>query len=306
MTGEHMTHSVEYARMVALPGRSAADVVKETAHRDVKTVGTFWALDDDEHDVHFRAAHDLVDSASVPRHRHTFEQVYFHIAGQQTMGGRTRPPGTFAYHPESVHYGPVSNDGSGEQLEMIVCQFPGPSGGLFGSNEDVGRAMKAMREQGASVERGLVVWPDGRKQDSTEAAFEYLMGDSLAYAPPVYDEPLVVHAPSIAWRPSAPGVSVKRLGAFGDRGPIASIIRLDPGASTTAGTTDWAEMRFVYQGTVTVDGQHHERVSAWYCPPGTEAAAMTATDEGADILVIQVQRGRLATGVGATLPKLPA
>jgi hypothetical protein len=291
-----------FERMSAVRGRAAAEAVKETGHRDVQTVGVFWAVDDDERDVHFRAAHDVVLDADVPRHRHTFEQIYFHLGGDQRMGRRPRPAGTFAYHPESVHYGPASRGGD-EPLEMIVCQFPSPTGRLFGSNEEVGAAMRGLRESGAQVERGLVVWPDGRKQDSTEAAFEWLLGGDIDYAPAAYDEPVVVHAPALPWEPTGrTGVSVKRLGVFSSRGPAATLLRLDPGAATSAGTASWAEMRFVYEGSVDVDGERHDRVAAFYAPPGEATAEMMAGPDGAEILLVQLRPQGADSG---DLPALP-
>lgn len=279
-----------YEKMTPLQGRSAAAVVAETGHRNVDTVGMFWALDDDAHDVHFRAAHDLILDVEVPRHRHTFEQVYFHLGGGQLMGKQRRPPGTFAYHPESVHYGPAGKEGE-EPLEMIVCQFPAPSGKLFGSNQDVGRAMAALREQGATVERGLLVWPDGRRQDSTEAAFEWLLGGEIDYAPAVYDEPIVVHAPAMPWTPSTqPGVATKKLGSFGNTGPACRLVRIDCGAVLPSRVALWPEMHFLYEGSTEVNGTVYERVSAFYCPPGSSTLEMVGGDSGAQILSVAVDR----------------
>ncbi len=279
-----------YDRMTLLTGRSAAAVAKETSHRTVQTVGTFWALDDDEHDVHFRAAHDIVHEADVPAHKHTFEQVYFHLGGQQLMGGRVRPPGTIAYHPESVNYGPAEKGGD-EPLEMVVCQFPAPSGKMFGSNEEVRRAVNALREEGAKIERGILVHPDGTRQDSTEAAFEWLMGGDIDYAPPRYDEPVVVHSPAAPWRPSSvAGVHVKHLGYFNERGPNVLMLKLDPDATTEPGISPCAQMRFVYEGSLEVSGETAGRVSALYYPPNCPYDGLTAGPDGAEVFVIQLQQ----------------
>lgn len=279
---------MSYSAMTVLPGRSAADVVKETAHREVQTVGTFWQVDDEERGVRFRAAHDIVNGVDVPRHRHTFEQVYFHLGGNNRFNGRDRLAGTFAYHPESVYYGPIEMvEGP---LEMIVCQFPAPSGKLFGSNEEVARAMRGLREDGATVEKGIVVWPDGRRQDSTEAAFEWLMGGEVDYAPARYDEPIVVHAGAVPWVASQhEGVEVRYLGAFNERGPNARLLRLAPGASTPSGVSGAAQMRFVYEGSVNAGGREAGRVSALYYPPGTDYEPLVAGPAGAEVLVLQVQ-----------------
>ncbi len=281
---------MSYQQMTVLSGRSASDVAKETAHRTVKTVGTFWALDDAEHDVHFRAAHDIVHEADVPAHRHTFEQVYFHLGGRQMMGGKERPAGTVAYHPESVFYGPAAK-GDDEPLEMIVCQFPAPSGKMFGSNEEVRRAVEALKADGAVIERGILIKEDGTRQDSTEAAFEWLMQGDINYAPPRYDEPIVVHAPAVPWTPtSRPGVSVRHLGYFNERGPNVQMIKMVPGATTEPGVASCAQMRFVYQGSVEVGDQTVSTVGAMYYPPQCPYEGLTAGPDGAEVFVIALQQ----------------
>jgi mannose-6-phosphate isomerase-like protein (cupin superfamily) len=276
-----------YDAVTVDPGGRPAATIASSGHRQVETRGSFWTVDDVGRGVRFRAAHVAVDRAAVPRHRHPFEQIYYHLSGLDTFAGRDREPGDCAYHPESVFYGPTRTGPDG--AEMITIQFPSPSGGFFGSTEDLMRAMTALRDQGVEVRDGVVVWPDGREQDSTEACWEWLLGGEVPYAPPRYDEPVVVRSRHVPFVPSVvDGVERKHVAYFNECGPHVELLRLRPGTATPAGHSPCAQARFVVDGEAAYDGRRCPAVTFLYYPPGVEHAELTS-ETGADVLVVALQ-----------------
>jgi EmrB/QacA subfamily drug resistance transporter len=256
----------------------------DTEHRRAEVRGRFFIVDDEVHGVHFRAGHELIESRWSPRHRHTFDQVHLVLRGEESFDGLPRPAGTASYHPESVFYGPHV---TGPGTEVLVVQLPGASRSYFGSNDDLKRAVAALREQGVELRDGIAVWPDGREQDSTEACWEWLLGAEVPYAPPRFDAPVQVHTPAMPWATTGlPGVSVKHVGYFTESGPNVMLVRLDPGASLPATTRRFAEARFVVEGAVSQRGEHLPAVSFLYYPPGVFRPEL-ASAEGATCFVVQ-------------------
>jgi hypothetical protein len=261
-----------------------------TGHRKADIRRQFYLVDDEERDIHFRGAYEIAADRWSPLHRHTFEQIRYQLGGDQTYGSHRWNAGTFGYFPEAVHYGPHTSGPGG--FQEVDLQWQSPTGGYFGSNDELVSAMKALKERGVEFANGLALWPDGRKQDSTEACWEQLLGGKIEYAAPRYREPIFIETANLPWRPTRQrGVERRRIGAFDGLGPEASLIRLLPGAETAAGKAgenDRYQVRFVVEGEITYEGKRCPTVSCLYYPPQVGYAPMKS-EGGATVLLVQIQ-----------------
>lgn len=264
---------------------SGADVPFKggTGHRTADIRRQFFIVDDQERDVHFRGAYEIAAMRSSPPHRHTFDQVRYQTAGEQRYGDQEWRPGTLGYFPESVFYGPhTSSEGGFAEVDI---QLPGPSRGLFGSNDDLIRAMSALRETGVQFSDGQAIHPDGRSQDATEACWEYLLGGEVQYAPARFDAPVVVDTTSFAWVAVGEGIAQRRIACFNESGPSISMLRLEPGSETGGGVSPCAQVRFVVEGEVEYDRVSCPGVSCLYYPPGVEYAPLRSKGETTLLLI---------------------
>ena len=85
----------------------------------------------------------------------------------------TPPLKDCVYVPEGVYYGPTKTAERCDHNVRISLHFPGPSGFPTPVWPEVMKAQKEMREkQVGQFEKGLFIWPDGKKQDAFEAVQE--------------------------------------------------------------------------------------------------------------------------------------
>ena len=184
-------------------------------------------------------------------------------------------------------------------------QFPGPSGFPFHSRFDTERGRVLVREKGGRFEDGLAIWPDGRVQDAHEALMEAIYGKDAEYPPPAFAEQVWVNTSNVSWLPSQiPGVSVKRLGYFNQRGPAIQMIRLEAGASLPSGRTGSFMIRYVYEGEAEYAGQPCPAVSNLYYPPDAPYGALTSKT-GAAVLSVELQAALPGTREPMSEPPLP-
>jgi hypothetical protein len=206
------------------------------------------------------------------------------------------------YFPEGVFYGPQAQltDSAG-----FVMQFPGVSGFPFHSRLDTERGRQLVRAAGGRFDDGICVWPDGRRQDAHEALMEAIYGKEAAYPPPAFAEQVWMNTTNVPWLPSAiPGVSVKKLGYFHQRGPAIQMIKLEPGASTPAGKTGSFMIRYIFEGEADYDGKACPAVSNLYYPPNASyEGLMSAT--GCTILSVELQAQIPGTTEPVSDPPLP-
>jgi len=223
-----------------------------------------------------------------PRHKHDFDQLRFYVRGGENYGKQVFGPGDCVYFPEGVPYGPTSTAEGDEENVRLNMQFQGPSRGPFFYRTEVQAAEPELLKIG-KFENGLFVWPDGRKQDSAEAIREYLGGKTVEYPMPRYDDYVVMHSTQYAWKPldGAPGVSVKHLGYFNERGPNIKLVRIDAGASTPAGTAPCQQVRYVIEGEISYGGESYSAVSCMFFPAHIPYAS-TSSKTGANLLVVQL------------------
>ena len=248
-----------------------------------------FAVHDPEGGVTYRAGFSTTPPGPAAiRHHHNFEQVRFIIDGEWMYGKGHYSNGWLGFFGESVYYGPQQ---CVKDSAQIVIQYPGPSHAKFISRAEEREAQTAMVETGVKFESSLAHFPDGRRQDGSEALWEYWSGDKLTYMKPRWHDDVWVDSNQFEWKDSdVPGVAIKRLGYFDDHGPACALLRLEPGASTPPGETGSVMMRFIYEGEVDYNGQHCPAVSSLYYPPDAPYEAMHSAT-GATVLSVELQMG---------------
>jgi hypothetical protein len=246
-----------------------------------------FAIHDPEAGISYRAGYSTTPPGPAAiRHHHNFEQVRFVLGGEWMYGKGRYGPGWLGFFGESVFYGPQQ---CLKDSAQIVIQYPGPSNAKFISRAEEREAQKAMVEQGVKFESSLAHFPDGRRQDGSEALWEYWAGDKISYMTPRFKEEVWVDTEQFEWQPAGvPGVSLKRLAYFDSRGPACALLRLEPGASTPAGETGSVMMRFIYEGEVDFAGKHCPAVSSLYYPPDAPYERMHSAT-GATVLSVELQ-----------------
>jgi hypothetical protein len=181
-------------------------------------------------------SHTFADFES-PRHRHNFDQVRIQLKGDADFArdGVMRP-GTLAYFPEGVFYGPQSIAG---ESSTIVLQFGGASGSGYVGEERYQQAVAELKEHG-SFDKGIYHShrdEEGRRknQDAYEAVWEHIHGRRLEYPKSDYTQPVFLDPATFSFQPEAgqPGVQRKALGRFSARGTRIDVLRLERGASVS-------------------------------------------------------------------------
>jgi hypothetical protein len=172
--------------------------------------------------------------------------------------GKSLPEGWVGYFPESVYYGPQDRP---EGLEMMVVQFGGSNGYGFASVEEREAANQELKKKG-EFKDGIFTWYDesGKKhnQDGFEACFEAVMGRKLEYAKPRYEDLVLMNPASFDWIPEATkGVYSKWLGSFTERNTRIGFVKIEAGASFSAGVQSSIELLFLSKGKVNFEGQEY-------------------------------------------------
>jgi hypothetical protein len=196
------------------------------------------------------------------------------------------------YVPEGVYYGPTRTAEKCAQNVRISLHFPGPSGFPTPVWSEVMQAQKEMREKKVGqFEKGLFIWPDGKKQDGFEAVQEYLVGHKLKYPQPRYQNYVIMRHANYAWVPleGTAGVSVKHLGYFNESGPNIKLVRMESGAETPGGQVGFQQVRLVLEGEVKYDGENYRPVSCMFFPAGAPYSPVTAVSD-TTLLVTQLGR----------------
>ena len=206
---------------------------------------------------------------ATPRHRHNFDQVRYVIKGSYPVSkGLTMPEGSVAYFPEGVPYGPQDRP---EGLEMMVCQFGGASGGGFLSVAEREAANDRLKKKG-EFKNGVFTYFDERgqrhNQDGFEACYEEATGKPLVYPKPRYNEVVLMHPHNHEWIADAEkGVSTKWLGSFTERNTRIGFVRIEAGATFSAGVQPSIELLFLSKGQASVKAREYGLYSAFEFQP---------------------------------------
>jgi hypothetical protein len=242
---------------------------------------------DEEAEVILRPFDARYDANVSPRHRHPYDQIRFILQGEVTYGIKSYPKGTLAYFPESVHYGPKNS--AKEGARVLTLQLPGPSHSPVFTLEQEHEATEKLRALGVTFPKGIAHWPDGKLQDSSEAAYEYLAGGKIDYPPARFNDSIFMYSPNYPWRATKhPGITIKHFANFTETGPNVFMLHFEPGATTPRGSVGFYQVRWVIEGEAEYAGQQCPAVSFLYYPPGAPYEEMVSPT-GGTVLVIQAQ-----------------
>ena len=215
-----------------------------------------------------------------PRHLHNFDQVRVQLQGEfdfATDGGMK--PGTVAYFPEGTPYGPQTSQ---DETLQLVMQIGGPSGAGYMSEAQRVAAVDALAKVGRFSEGRYFAPGDTGSTgiDSLQAAWEYALGQKMAYPPQRFQKPVLMNPDAIAWQAHGPGVERRQIWNFGHQAVALAQYRLDAGAALAlAGPLSC----FVAQGAGQAEGSSFESFDALHLKQG-EAVTLTA-QEPAKLLV---------------------
>lgn len=217
----------------------------------------------------------------TPRHRHNFDQIRYVLKGKYPVSPhKVMGEGSVAYFPESVHYGPQDRP---EGLEMMVIQFGGASGSGFLSTPMREAANDRLNKKG-TFKDGIFSWVDDKGQkhnmDGSAACFEEAMGVKLTFAPPRYDDVVVMEPAACDWiATGTPGVSAKLLGTFTERNAQIRLLKLDAGATMNTGARAQMEVLFMSTGKITVAGKTYGDKTAIELLPTDQPVDIVASAE---------------------------
>lgn len=225
-----------------------------------------------------------------PRHRHTFQQVRFLVAGKMRYGKEIYNPGDCLYIPEGAYYGPITPvdklDGGDEQMHFVDIQFEGPSGIPYPEPEPVVDAQRELATMG-TFEEGIYTYASGRKRDAYEAILEHLTGQPVVYPPSRLDSYVVMRTKSYPWVPvpGHDGLAQRHLGYFFECGPNIKMLSIKAGNRLPAYTPDGHRAMFLLSGTIKFDGADFGGFSYFVCPHGQPCPAIEATEDTEMLIV---------------------
>jgi hypothetical protein len=186
----------------------------------------------------------------TPRHRHNFEQVRVMLEGRFGFGpGAMQEAGSVGYFCEGT---PYTQRGEGPSLTLLL-QCGGASGAGYMGFDALQRGIRQLATRGRFAD-GVFTWFDasGKKhnQDGYEAVWEHVNSRRLAYPKPRYQAPVILWPEHFGWLPAAPGVALKRLGLFNERGLGVALWRFDPGALLALQPAERRELLYVQHGSL--------------------------------------------------------
>jgi hypothetical protein len=194
----------------------------------------------------------------TPRHKHTFDQIRFQLAGVRLSDDGNMSAGDCGYFPEGVPYGPQHQE---EDEIGLILQFPGPSDLPYFTHEQLNAAREKLIAEGGTFSGGVYtrIFPDGRKinRDSHQACTEFLIGTEIEFPKPRLGGPVVMRSDNYRWMPDSarPGLDHKHLGTFGERRTGMRLTRFAAHAKVPAHVCDTAEIMYVIDGSIDYDGK---------------------------------------------------
>ncbi|GAA3643158.1 hypothetical protein GCM10022224_001930 [Nonomuraea antimicrobica] len=194
---------------------------------------------------------------SMPRHRHTFEQIRLPLIGDMNLGEQgILHEGEIGYFPEGQTYGPQDDPlGDPRQLQLVL-QFGGASGlGMAGGR---GRGPDAQRD-------GIA-----RRGERREMKFPR----------PRYQSVLIMNPAHFNWLPvpGADGVERKHLGSFTERQFWIEFVKIDAGAEWVSVSETGKQLMVVLSGQAVAEGTEIGELAALQVEPG-EKLHVSAVEE---------------------------
>jgi hypothetical protein len=222
----------------------------------------------------------------APRHRHNFDQWRYQVEGDIGFDRNRMSPGILGYFPEGSYYGPNTGSTTPEGPNTVVlCQFGGPGGNGYPSQDQVYKAYEAMKEFG-HFEQGVYHRNEGvpgkKAMDSFQATWEFLNKRPMVYPQPQYSGQILMDTRNYRWMPleGVPGVEEKAYGTFTDCKIRGASYKLDPGATFEA---TGRGIYMVLSGRGVLAGQPYRQWTACYLETG-ESTTYRA-DETTEVLL---------------------
>lgn len=228
------------------------------------------------------------DGFYSPRHHHCWDQFRYVLEGKANLGKLDLEAGECGYFPEGVYYGPQSQKGD---AVLLVLQFPGPSRKYFLTPAEMAETYEAIKAAGGVFENGVYRGrtADGKpaNQDGYEALWERHQNTKLVYPEPRYNDFIVMKSTTFNWLPDAeaPGVEVKRLGAFTEYQTAVELRRLGPGSMLGPRTLAAPEICYVLDGSLDFAGREYPTGSCLYLPASVPVDRIESRS-GAEVFVI--------------------
>jgi quercetin dioxygenase-like cupin family protein len=193
----------------------------------------------------------------TPLHHHNFEQVRVMLEGKFNFGPQDQDEGTVGYFSEGTAYEQNARGPS----RMLLLQCEGGSRSRYLSQSEMRRAVLTLKEMGGSFDGGIYRGPDRNgisiEKDAVEALWEFATGDTLVYPQPRVQGPVIMRPEAYFFEPAGTaGVSIKRLGEFGERQLALGYVKVEPGASWNGGDPVARRLIYILSGDAECEGQH--------------------------------------------------
>ncbi|MEX0923480.1 MAG: hypothetical protein WD489_00325 [Rhodovibrionaceae bacterium] len=221
-----------------------------------------------------------------PRHRHTFQQVRYVLAGKMKYGSEVYEPGDCLYIPEGAYYGPIKPVETDEKLHFADIQFEGLSGIPYPEPDEVVDAQRRMATEG-QFEEGVYTFPNGRKRDAYEAILEVITGRKIEYPKPRMNSYTVLRTPGFPWNdhPTLDGVAFKDLAYFFETGPNLKMAKVEKGSALPAATPVGHRAVFLIDGDLSFEGADFDSLSYFVLPSGETHAPLEAKTDATILMV---------------------
>lgn len=225
-----------------------------------------------------------------PRHCHNFDQFRYMVSGSTTFEGWELGEGELAYFPESVEYGPQSQDADST---IITLQISGASGHLYPTREQVSEGNRRLRERDPEFGKGGVGRDaEGRERDSFEILWEELAQQPIHYAEPRYSNFVIMRPKSFDWV-AEDGFERKKLGTFTEYSFEAEMVRPSSGVTIRARESDQSEIWVQTAGVARVEATDYSGLCFQFMPGQDEAITIEGSEE-AEFLVFRLPKARSA------------
>jgi hypothetical protein len=283
---------------------SEAPIIEQRSVRPGATVRQVLLMDDAPDGLNyrlFRSHYQSGDQAfQSPRHHHAFQQIRWAESESINYGpGQTIAEGDLAYFPKGAYYGPQKKDRGVSLLLQLGFHGDHQSGERW---EGLRRkeAIERLTARG-TLENGEFIETDPatgerRPIDAAQALYEerYAMHTNKRFVvPPArYEAPILMHAQAFEYCRAAPGVEVKRLGAFYDYpGPNAdirlSMLRLGERGVYRLGP-ERAQLGWARSAGLLIDGRSYPEMTCFSSRRGEELTI--AGVDGVEIYLVELPR----------------
>jgi hypothetical protein len=240
------------------------------------------------------------DTNTTPRHHHAFQQVRWAESGTVNYGpGEDIPEGDIAYFPRGAWYGPQLRDsGISTTLQFGFNGEKQHGSAYWKQFQD--EAMTRLKARGTFAGGAFVdtdpATGETREIDGVHALYEeqYRLATGKEFVVPAagYESAILMHPNAFVYFSVAPGIEMKRLGAFFDQpGPEGdirfSMFRLSDGA-THALSQDRAQILWSLSPGLQFGGRTYPDKTYIYSPLG-ESDTIAGVD-GVELYLIELPR----------------